>query len=229
MVALGSGAVDILVAQAVGPPADVHVLIVGEEVLVKQADLVQNALAVERRAAAGGEHPAGLCVAAGLHAVAPLAGKAQNGHVVAGVVRQLPLEVADHQAAHREDALVGFGGADQVFQPVRLGEGIVVEQGHELALCGPDALVHRVGEPGVMVVFNEGIVFAAHIAAGDLQTLVGGGVVDHDQFKILHGLGPDGFDGIPQPASPVQVGDHHSGFHWRKPPFSFVFLIHLPL
>ena len=186
--------------------------------LVEQTDLVQNALAVKGRAAAGREHPARLLIAADLHAVAPLAGKAQNGDVVARVVGQVPLKMADHQAAHRKNALVCLGRRQQIGQPVRLGEGIVVEQRHKLALRGTDALVHRVGEAGVFGVFDEGVVCPAHIAAGDGKAFVGGAVVHHDEFKILFGLGPDGLDGVPQPARAVQIGDHNGGFH-GAPPF----------
>ena len=45
VVAFCGGAEDTLVACVVGTPAQVHILKVGEEVLVKGADLLQNALA----------------------------------------------------------------------------------------------------------------------------------------------------------------------------------------
>ena len=73
--ALGRGAVDVLVAQAVRAPAQVNILIVGKKQFVKYADFVQNRFAVERRTAAGAENAAGLGVAAGFQAVAALAGK----------------------------------------------------------------------------------------------------------------------------------------------------------
>ena len=53
MVALGCGAEDVFVARVVGPPTEVYVLEVGEEIFIKDADLVEDALAVEGRAAAG--------------------------------------------------------------------------------------------------------------------------------------------------------------------------------
>ena len=62
------------------------------------------------------------------------------------------------------------------------------------------------GKPGVAFVLDEGVVFPSAIAAGNLQTLVGGTVVNDDQLKILFGLGPDGFDGIPQPPAPFRLG-----------------------
>ena len=86
VVASGGGAEDALVACVVGTPAQVHVLKVGEEVLVKGADLLQNALAVERRAAAGREDALLFGVAAGPAAVAGLAGKAHPGDVITGIV-----------------------------------------------------------------------------------------------------------------------------------------------
>ena len=55
VVASGGGAEDALVASVVGTPAQVHILKVGKEVFVKGADLVQNALAVQRGPAAGRE------------------------------------------------------------------------------------------------------------------------------------------------------------------------------
>src|SRR5699024_7282110 len=119
-----------------------------------------------------------------------------NRHVVAGVVGQLRLVVAQHQAGHRKDLRVGFGGFQQFGQPVRLGKGIVVEQRHILALCDGDALVDRVGKTGVAVVFDQGITGAAAVAAGNVQALVGGAVVDDDQLKVLLGLGPDRLDGV---------------------------------
>ena len=42
--------------------AQVHILIIGKEQLVKDADLVQNGFAVECCAAAGAENAAGLCI-----------------------------------------------------------------------------------------------------------------------------------------------------------------------
>ena len=211
--AAGGGAVDVLVAEVVGPPGKIHVLVVGEEQLVKDADLVQDGLAVEGRPAAGAEHPAGLGVAAGLQAVPPLAGKTQDRHIVAGVVRQFRLVVPQHQTADRKDFRVGVGGFQQFRQPVRLGEGVVVEQHHILTFGDGNALVHRVGKPGVAGVLDEGVAVAAAVAAGNLQALVGGTVVDDDELKVLFGLGPDRFNGIPQPARAVQVGDDDRCFH----------------
>ena len=86
VVAFCGGAEDTLVACVVGTPAQVHILKVGEEVLVKGADLLQNALAVERRAAAGREDALLFGVAAGPAAVAGLAGKAHPGDVITGIV-----------------------------------------------------------------------------------------------------------------------------------------------
>ena len=43
---------------------------------------------------------------------------------------QLPVEVSDHQALHCKDFRVGLSGADQLFQPLGFGKGIVVEQHH---------------------------------------------------------------------------------------------------
>ena len=74
VVAFCGGAEDTLVACVVGTPAQVHILKVGKEVLVKAADLVQNTLAVERRAAAGRKDALLSGVAAGSAAIARLAG-----------------------------------------------------------------------------------------------------------------------------------------------------------
>ena len=52
MVTAGGGAVNVFVAQAVGAPADVYILVIGEEVFVEQADLIQDAFAVKGRAPA---------------------------------------------------------------------------------------------------------------------------------------------------------------------------------
>ena len=194
-------------------PAQVHVLEVGEEILVKAADLVQDALAVEGGPAAGGEDPPLSAVPAGQAAVPLLAGEAHPGDIIPGVVRQLPLKVAQHQALHRKDPGVGLGGAQQRRQPIRFGKGVVVEQHHELAVRQGDALVHRMGEAGVPPVLDQGEVGAAAIAAGLVQALVGGAVVHDDEAEVLLGLGVDGLDGVPQPALAVDVGDDDGGFH----------------
>ena len=213
MAAPGRGAVDVFIPEIVRPPGKIHVLIVGEKQFVKNADLIQNGSAVERRAAAGRKDPAGLLVAAGFQPVAPLAGKPQDGHIIPGVVGQFGLIVAQHQAGHRKNFRVGPGGFQQFGQPVRLGEGVVVEQRHVFAAGDGDALVHCVGKAGVAVVLDQGVAVAAAVAARDLPAFVGGTVVNNDQFKVLLGLGPDGFYGIPQPARAVQVGDDDRGFH----------------
>ena len=93
VVALCRGAEDVLVARVVGAPAEVHVLEVGKKVFIEDADLVEDAFAVEGRAAAGREDALLLCVAAGPAAVAGLAGKAHPCDVIAGVVGKLPVEV----------------------------------------------------------------------------------------------------------------------------------------
>ena len=92
--AFGRGAVDIFVAEAVGAPAQVHIFVIGKEQLVKNADLVQDGFAVECCAAAGAENAAGLCVAAGPQTIAALAGKAQKRHIIARIIGQLRLIVA---------------------------------------------------------------------------------------------------------------------------------------
>jgi len=217
VVALGSGAEDVFVARIVGPPAQVHILEVGEEVLVEAADLVQNALAVERRAAARREDPLLLGIAAGPAAIAGLAGKAHPCHIIARIVGQLPVKVADHQALHRKDLGVALSGPDQLGQPLRLGEGVVVEQHHEFALCPCNALIDCVGKPGVPPVFDQREVGAAAIAAGLFQTFVGGAVVHHDELEVLLGLGIDGLDGVLQPALAVDVGDDDGCFHKCAP------------
>ena len=213
MAAFGRGAVDIFVAEAVGAPAQVHILIIGKEQLVKNADLVQNGFAVERCAAAGAENAAGLCVAAGPQTIAALAGKAQNRHIIACVIGQLRLIVAQHQAADRKNLRVGVGGTDKLGQPVRLGKGVVVEQDGVLALGNRNALIYRVGKAGVVGVFDQGVAVAAAVAAGNRKAFIGGAVVDDDQLKILLGLCPDRLDGIPQPACTVQIRDDDRCFH----------------
>ena len=213
VVAPGRGAEDIFVARVVGPPAQVHVLKIGEEVFIEAADLVQDALAVEGRAAAGGKDALLPGVAAGPAAIAGLAGKAHPGDVIPGVVGQLPVEVADHQALHRKDLRVLPGGADELGQPLGLGKGVVIKEDHELALRPGDTLVDRMGEAGVLAVFNEGEVGPGAVAAGLGQALVGGAVVHHDELKILLGLGVDGLNGILEPALAVDVGDDDGCFH----------------
>ena len=191
VVALGCGAEDVFVARVVGPPTEVYVLEVGEEIFIKDADLVKDALAVEGRAAAGREDALLFGVAAGPAAVAGLAGKAHPCYIVPGIIGQLPLKVTDHQTLHRKNFGVGIGGVQKLGQPLRLGKGVVVEQHHELAFRPGDALIDGVGEAGVGAVLDELEVRAAAIAAGLLEALVGGAVVHHDEFEILFGLGVD--------------------------------------
>ena len=124
--------------------------------LVKAADLVQNAFAVQRCAAAGREDALLLCVAADAAAIAGLAGKAHPCHIVPGIIGQFPLKVPDHQTLHRKDLGVRIGGAQKLGQPLRLGKGVVVEQYHILALRPGNALIHCVGKAGVASVFDQG-------------------------------------------------------------------------
>ena len=196
VVALGSGAEHIFVTGIIGAPAQVYVLKVGKKVLVKAADLVQNAFAVQCCAAAGREDALLLGVAADAAAIAGLAGKAHPCYIVPGVIGQLPLKVPDHQALHRKNFRVGISGAQKLGQPLRLGKGVVVEQHHILALRPGNALIHCVGKAGVASVFDQGEVGAGAVAARLRKTFVGGAVVHHDQVKILLGLGVDGLDGI---------------------------------
>ena len=220
VVASGSRAEQIFIACIVGTPAQIHILKVGKEVLVKIADLVQNALAVERRTAAGREDAPALCVAAGAAAITGLAGKAHPCDIIARVVGQLPVKVTDHQALHCKNFRVGLGGADELGQPLGLGKGVVVEQHHVLAVGQSNALIHRVGKAGVGAVFNEGEIFAAAIAAGLLQTFVGGAVVHHDKPEALLSLGVDRLDGILEPALAVDVRDHDGRFIHKDTPKS---------
>ena len=196
VVALGSGAEHIFVTGIIGAPAQVYVLKVGKKVLVKAADLVQNAFAVQCCAAAGREDALLLGVAAGAASIAGLAGKAHPCYIVPGVIGQLPLKVPDHQALHCKNFRVGIGGAQKLGQPLRLGKGVVVEQHHILALRPGNALIHCVGKAGVASVFDQGKVGAGAVAARLRKTFVGGAVVHHDQVKILFGLGVDGLDGV---------------------------------
>ena len=212
VVALGSGAEHIFVTGIIGAPAQVYVLKVGKKVLVKAADLVQNAFAVQCCAAAGREDALLLGVAAGAASIAGLAGKAHPCYIVPGVIGQLPLKVPDHQALHRKNFGVGIGGAQKLGQPLRLGKGVVVEQHHILALRPGNALIHCVGKAGVASVFDQGEVGAGTVAARLRKTFIGGAVVYHDQVKILLGLGVDGFDGVLQPALAVDIGDDDGCF-----------------
>ena len=212
VVALCRGTEHVFVTCVVGTPAQVHILKVGKEVFVKGADLVQNAFAVQRGPAAGREDTLLFGVAADTAAVAGLAGKAHPGHIVPGVIGQLPVKVADHQALHRKDLGVGFGGADELGQPLGLRKGVVVEQHHILALGHGDALIHRVGKAGVGAVFDQGEVGPAAVAAGLFQTFVGGAVVHHDELEVLLGLGVDRLDGVFEPALAVDVGDDDGCF-----------------
>ena len=212
VVALGSGAEHIFVTGIIGAPAQVYVLKVGKKVLVKAADLVQNAFAVQRCAAAGREDALLLGVAAGAASIAGLAGKAHPCYIVPGVIGQLPLKVPDHQALHRKNFGVGIGGAQKLGQPLRLGKGVVVEQHHILALRPGNTLIDRVGKAGVASVFDQGEVGAGTVAARLRKTFVGGAVVHHDQVKILFGLGVDGLDGVLQPALAVDIGDDDGCF-----------------
>ena len=218
VVALGSGAEHIFVTGIIGAPAQVYVLKVGKKVLVKAADLVQNAFAVQCCAAAGREDALLLGVAAGAASIAGLAGKAHPCYIVPGVIGQLPLKVPDHQALHRKNFGVGIGGAQKLGQPLRLGKGVVVEQHHILALRPGNALIHCVGKAGVASVFDQGEVGAGTVAARLRKTFIGGAVVYHDQVKILLGLGVDGFDGVLQPALAVDIGDDDGCFAHSSSP-----------
>ena len=220
MVALGGGAEKVFIACIVGAPAQVHILKVGKEVLVKIADLVQNALAVERRTAAGREDALLPGVAACAAAIAGLAGKAHPGDIIAGIVGQLPVKVSDHQALHCKDFRVGLSGADQLFQPLGFGKGIVVEQHHIFTVRQRNALIHCMGKAGIGAVFDEGEIFAAAVAAGLLKAFVGGTVVHHNEPEVLFGLGIDRLDGILEPALAVDVRDHDGRFIHKDTPKS---------
>ena len=222
MVALCRGAEDILVARVVGAPAEVYVLEVGKEIFIEDADLVEDALAVEGRAAAGREDALLFGVAAGPAAVAGLAGKAHPCDVIAGVVGKLPVEVADHKALDGKNFLVALSHADELGQPLGLCKGVVVEQHHELAFRPGDALIDGVGEAGVGAVLDELEVLAAAIAAGLLKALVGGAVIHHDKLEVLLRLGVDRFDGVLEPAFAVDVGDDDGRFHRFCAPAHFL-------
>lgn len=101
------------------------------------------------------KNTAGLLVAAGFQAIAALAGKAQNRHIISGVIGQFRLVIAQHQAGYRKNLRVALSGFQQLFQPVRFGKGIVIEQGHILAFGHGDALVDSMGKTGILAVFDQ--------------------------------------------------------------------------
>ena len=82
-----------------------------------------------------------------------------------------------------------------------------------LLLIPGNALIHGVGEAGVGAVFDQGEVGATAVAAGLLQTFIGGTVVHDDELKILFCLGIDRLDGVLEPAFAVDVGDDDGCFH----------------
>ena len=127
MAALCGGAIDVFITKIVGAPAEVNILIVGKKQFVKNANFIQNGFSVQCCAATGRKNTAGLLVAAGFQAVAALAGKAQNRHIISGVIGQFRLVIAQHQAGYRKNLRVALSGFQQLFQPVRFGKGIVIE------------------------------------------------------------------------------------------------------
>ena len=124
--------------------------------------------------------------------------------------------MADHQALGGKYFLVPLHGADELTQPVRLREGVVVEQHHILALCQLNALIDRMGKAGVLPVFDQCKIVPRAIAPRLLQAFVCGAVIHDDKLKVLLRLGIDRLNGVSKPALSVDVGDHNGRFHGKN-------------
>ena len=101
-----------------------------------------------------------------------------------------------------------FKKADQRFKMVRQVAVVVVQVGDILSLSSSNAGVPSRGESAVLIVFDRGDTpgpvvgphhgFHIHVA-----------VVDHDDFKILEGLGIDTGQRLAEPLWSVVCGDDH--------------------
>src|SRR5262249_30866763 len=100
--------------------------------------------------------------------------------------------------------LVGLVGGGQFFQPGRLGQGVVVDEGHEVAGRLGDADVARLAEVDLAAVGH------AHVGelGEDRLGVVGGRPVDGDHLEGVVRLVAQGVQGVSE-ARPAVVGVNH--------------------
>ena len=150
------------------PPADVHVVAGGSELVVESPDLQQRRPA-ERHVAAGDV----LGFLVGEEDVDRSAGRVGDGLGHRAVARRRDVRAPDADVAGPDE------GGGEVAQPVRVGIGVVVGVGDDLARRGAEPDVPRVAQAAVLAADHPEAVLL-----DDVHRPVGGAVVDDDHLEV---------------------------------------------
>ena len=182
------------------PEGQVHVLEVAEEALVEPAHLLERLAPVERGRGAGAEDLPGLAPSARRRPT-PVASPGEPGDAVRVPGPVEPRRVLGHHLTAREDRVLGVRprGGEEPLQPLRLGEGVGVEQG-DPARVGDEGDT-AIGAGGESRVAGQ----ADHLDGPGVRNdvpprLAGAGVVhDHDRPR------PAGLSAERRQAAPDQL------------------------
>ncbi len=173
------------------PPADVHVVAGGSELVVESPDLQQRRPS-ERHVAAGDV----LGFLVGEEDVNRSAGRVGDGLGHRAVARRRDVRAPDADVAGPDE------GGGEIPQPVRVGIGVVVGVGDDLARRGAESDVPRVAQAAVLAADHPEAVLL-----DDVHRPVGGAVVDDDHLEVRVVETPQALAGVADGASPV-VGAH---------------------
>jgi len=105
--------------------------------------------------------------------------------------------------------LGGVEGGDERLEPAGLGDGVIVDEGDEVAAGGGDALVAGDAEDAGG---GAGDGEAIRIAGEQLLGVVGGGAVDDDDLEVAVGLAIEGVEAaFEDGGAVVSIDDHADG------------------
>ena len=165
------------------PPGQVDVLEIGEEALVKAAELVEHGRAVQREAAARPEYLARVPSLARRAAGEPLGRDAQRVDVHTGGVDAGGIGMEAHLRGDRSDALVASARGQQSSQRDGLDASVVVEERQPLPARRGHAALDAAGKAHVFAGLDQPDARPALAYERRKAT-----VVDHDQLRAARYL-----------------------------------------
>lgn len=183
---------------------EVGVLVVGEDVFVEQADIVEQGFSINCRGGAGPEDFGGRVeLFSVLFVVSPVEHHAPGGVQVARGIDRAGIFMEDDSARAGIDARIFVERRDERGEPFRVRRGIVVEKRDEFGSRGADSSVDRAAEAFVMRdldQFNPRVIFP-----DECRGTVRRAVVDDDNGGTARGLRRDRVETFAEESSAVPV------------------------
>ena len=139
----------VFVAGQLCPPADIHILQIGEVPHIKSSQLLQQIPAIDRRPATCTEDPVTLIIVAGRLVLGRSIGPAQRTVVIPGIVHHRGILHGEHCRCHGKSILFLPDLPIQRFHKARFRFRIVIEQYHIFAACVFDPVIDRCTETAV--------------------------------------------------------------------------------